>query len=111
MCPLGLEDQRLCGRAGSKPGQHLGGDRVQPGKAVRSGDRQYPTVGQVDCGQTLDQEPLLAQGIAIVRGNRAINTLTRDGSGPAQQRTGPSDGRRAVGVALSARARSRSRRF
>src|SRR5450759_2950878 len=72
---------------------------MQPGKAVRPGDRQHPTVGQVDCGQTLDQEPLLAQGIAIVRGNRAINTLTGHGSRPAQQRAGRRDGNFAVGVA------------
>ena len=60
--------------------------------------RGNATMGQVDRGQALDEQPLLAQGIAIVRGHRGVNALTGHRARPGQQRAAPDGHGRAVNL-------------
>ena len=85
---LGAQHEGLGGHQRREAGEHLGGDRVQPGQPVRSGDRDHAPVGQVDRGQALGQQPLLAQRVAVVGGDARVGAVGRDGAGRRQQRAG-----------------------
>ena len=88
MWPLGLSTSDSADVSGREAGEHLGGDRVQPGQPVGAGDRHDPAVGQVDGGEALGEQPLLAQRVAVVRGDARVGAVGRDGAGRREQGAG-----------------------
>ena len=79
---LGRQDQRLGRRARREAGQVLGRERVQPAQPVGSGDRDDAAVREVDDGQALLEQPLLAHRVAVVQRDPGVEALARDGARP-----------------------------
>ena len=98
--PLGVEQQGLgAAVARGQAGQPLAGQGGEPGEAVRTGDGD-DVAGQGADGQAVGQEPLLAQGVAVVGGDEGVGVgggeagrdggsrASSDGAGGVQERTG-----------------------
>ena len=75
---LGAQDERLGRGPRRQRRQVLGRHRVQPGEPVRTGDGDDAPVREVDGGEALDEQALLAQGIAVVGRNTGVRALPRD---------------------------------
>ena len=98
--PLGVEQQGLgAAVARGQAGQPLAGQGGEPGEAVRTGDGD-DVAGQGADGQAVGQEPLLAQGVAVVGGDEGVGVgggeagrdggsrASGEGAGGVQERTG-----------------------
>ena len=82
---LGREDERLDGRAGRQTRHGLRGHRVQPGQTVLTRDGDDRAVGQVDDGEALLEQPLLAHRVPVVGRDPGVDTLGGDRAGRGQQ--------------------------
>ena len=82
------EQQRLRAAAVGQPLEVLAGQVVQPGEPVGTGDGEDVAVAAVDQAGALGEHALLAQRIAVVRGDRGGRGagLDGDGAGQGQQR-------------------------
>ena len=91
--PLGVEQQGLgAAVARGQAGQPLAGQGGEPGEAVRTGDGD-DVAGQGADGQAVGQEPLLAQGVAVVGGDEGVGV----GGGDGASRSGTGAGGGAAG--------------
>ena len=91
------EHERLRGHSGREPLQRLGGEAVQPGQPVRPGDAHDRAVRQVDLGGTGGEAPLLAVGVAVVRGDPGVRGVGGHGAGAVEQRAGHTRDKRRAG--------------
>ncbi len=66
----------------------LGGQRVEPGEAVRAGDPQHVAVGEVDEAVAGVERALLAVERAVVGGDARVDALGGHGAGQVEEGTG-----------------------
>lgn len=83
--PVRVQDERLGADARREPDERLGGHRVQPREPVRPGHRDDSAVGQVDGGEALGEQPLLAHRVAVVPGDPGIDSLGRHRTGGVEK--------------------------
>ncbi|CAM5227171.1 hypothetical protein SVIOM74S_03016 [Streptomyces violarus] len=83
--PVGGQDQRLGGLSGRQFADVLGEQQVQPAQPVLAGDGDDPPVGEVDETGAVGEGALLAEQIAVVRGDAFVRALGGDGAGQGQQ--------------------------
>ncbi len=83
---VGGEDQRLGGLSGGQLADVLGEQQVQPAQPVLAGDRDDAAVGEVDESGAVGEGTLLAEQVAVVRGDAFVHALGGDGAGQGQQR-------------------------
>ncbi|GAA3051024.1 hypothetical protein GCM10020000_35190 [Streptomyces olivoverticillatus] len=80
------EDQRLGRLAGREIADVLGDEQVQPAQPLGAGDGQDAPVREVHETGAAGERALLAEQIAVVRGDAFVRTLGGDGAGQRQQR-------------------------
>ena len=85
------EDQRLGPDAGREALEELGGQAVQPGEPVGTGDPDHVAVREVDEALTGLEDALLAVERAVVRGDRGVDPVAADGAGQVEQGAGHED--------------------
>jgi len=83
---LGRQHQRLDGRPRGQTRQRLRGHRVQPRQPVGPCDGEDRAVRQVDDGQALLEEALLAQRVAVVGRDPRVEALGPNRSRRREQR-------------------------
>ena len=83
---LHAQEQQLTGLTGLEVGDLLGGQRVEPAQAVRSGDRHHAAVGKIDDGGTGREGALLPQRFAVVGRDAGVGAARFNGARARQQR-------------------------
>ncbi len=84
------EHQRLTYLIARQGLKVLRGQRMQPRQSVRAAHPQHSAVRAIHDATGLDQLPLLAERIAVMRGDTGIDSDTLDRTGAVKQRTGHS---------------------